>query len=112
MSTDEGYSLYVSNIRSNLQKDESNSYVVVQIGKYLINLLSVYVIYVIYLVDFSSIPTGFINIAFKFLQKFQIDLVAVDGQNYDTFTSSGEPSDLVWNQKFITTSESKYSTIT
>jgi len=39
MSTDEGYSLYVSNIRSNLQKDESNSYDVVQIGKYLINLL-------------------------------------------------------------------------
>ena len=39
MSTDEGYSLYISNIRSNLQKDESNSYDVVQIGKYLINLL-------------------------------------------------------------------------
>jgi predicted AlkP superfamily pyrophosphatase or phosphodiesterase len=39
MSTQEGYSLYVSNIRANLQKDKSNSIDVVQIGKYLINLL-------------------------------------------------------------------------
>jgi predicted AlkP superfamily pyrophosphatase or phosphodiesterase len=38
MSTQEGYSLYVSNIRSNLQKDKSNSIDVVQIGKYLIHL--------------------------------------------------------------------------
>ena len=39
MSTQEGYSLYVSNIRSNLQKDKSNSFDVVQIGKYLLNLI-------------------------------------------------------------------------
>jgi predicted AlkP superfamily pyrophosphatase or phosphodiesterase len=39
ISTDENFSLYISNIRSNLQKDESNSYNVVQIGKYLTNLL-------------------------------------------------------------------------
>jgi hypothetical protein len=39
ISTDENYSLYISNIRSNLQKDQSNSYNVVQIGKYLTNLL-------------------------------------------------------------------------
>jgi predicted AlkP superfamily pyrophosphatase or phosphodiesterase len=38
MSTQEGYSLYVSNIRSSLQKDKSNSIDVVQIGKYLIHL--------------------------------------------------------------------------
>jgi predicted AlkP superfamily pyrophosphatase or phosphodiesterase len=37
--TQEGFSLYVSNIRSNLPKDESNSLDVVQIGKYLMNIL-------------------------------------------------------------------------
>ncbi|HJT83359.1 MAG TPA: alkaline phosphatase family protein [Nitrososphaeraceae archaeon] len=37
-STDEGYSLYVSNIKSNLEKDELNSVDVIQIGKYLINM--------------------------------------------------------------------------
>jgi len=37
--TQEGFSLYVSNIRSNLPKDESNSLDVVQIGKYLTNIL-------------------------------------------------------------------------
>ena len=37
-STEEGYSLYVSNIKSNLEKDEMNSVDVVQIGKYLINM--------------------------------------------------------------------------
>jgi predicted AlkP superfamily pyrophosphatase or phosphodiesterase len=39
MTTQEGYSLYASNIRSNLKKDEANSLDVVQIGKYLMNLL-------------------------------------------------------------------------
>ena len=39
MTTHEGYSLYASNIRSNLKKDEANSLDVVQIGKYLMNLL-------------------------------------------------------------------------
>jgi predicted AlkP superfamily pyrophosphatase or phosphodiesterase len=37
--TQEGFSLYVSNILSNLPKDESNSLDVVQIGKYLMNIL-------------------------------------------------------------------------
>jgi predicted AlkP superfamily pyrophosphatase or phosphodiesterase len=37
-STEEGYSLYVSNIRSNLEKDEANSVDVIQLGKYLINM--------------------------------------------------------------------------
>jgi hypothetical protein len=39
MTTQEGYSFYASNIRSNLKKDEANSLDVVQIGKYLMNLL-------------------------------------------------------------------------
>ncbi len=38
-TTQEGFSLYASNIRSNLPKDESNSVDVVQIGKYLMNIL-------------------------------------------------------------------------
>jgi hypothetical protein len=38
-TTQEGFSLYTSNIRSNLPKDESNSLDVVQIGKYLMNIL-------------------------------------------------------------------------
>jgi predicted AlkP superfamily pyrophosphatase or phosphodiesterase len=36
---EEGYSFYASNIRSNLKKDSTNSLDVVQIGKYLKNLL-------------------------------------------------------------------------
>jgi hypothetical protein len=36
---EEGYSFYASNIRSNLPKDTANSLDVVQIGKYLKNLL-------------------------------------------------------------------------
>ncbi len=39
MMTQEGYSVYVSNVRSNLPKDASNSLDVVQIGKYLMNIL-------------------------------------------------------------------------
>jgi predicted AlkP superfamily pyrophosphatase or phosphodiesterase len=37
--TQEGYSVYVSNIRSNLPKDATNSLDVIQIGKYLMNIL-------------------------------------------------------------------------
>ena len=37
--TQEGFSFYASNIRSNLPKDESNSLDVVQIGRYLMNIL-------------------------------------------------------------------------
>jgi len=36
---EEGYSFYATNIRSNLKKDSNNSLDVVQIGKYLKNLL-------------------------------------------------------------------------
>jgi predicted AlkP superfamily pyrophosphatase or phosphodiesterase len=39
MMTQEGYSVYVSNVRSNLPKDASNSLDVVQMGKYLRNIL-------------------------------------------------------------------------
>jgi predicted AlkP superfamily pyrophosphatase or phosphodiesterase len=39
MMTQEGYSVYVSNVRSNLPKDASNSSDVVQMGKYLRNIL-------------------------------------------------------------------------
>jgi predicted AlkP superfamily pyrophosphatase or phosphodiesterase len=38
-TTQEGFSFYASNIRSNLPKDESNSLDVVQIGRYLMNIL-------------------------------------------------------------------------
>ena len=38
-TTQEGFSFYASNIRSNLPKGESNSLDVVQIGRYLMNIL-------------------------------------------------------------------------
>lgn len=38
-TTQEGFSFYASNIQSNLPKDESNSLDVVQIGRYLMNIL-------------------------------------------------------------------------
>jgi predicted AlkP superfamily pyrophosphatase or phosphodiesterase len=38
-TTQEGFSFYASNIRSNLLKDESNSLDVVQIGRYLMNII-------------------------------------------------------------------------